>query len=396
MRRVTGELADLTGPAGGDSGPQRLTAPVTECDADLRTVTIWWAFPVRTTRASCRVGCLMVQQTAHQHRSGMLLWAVLAATLLAGTTASAAASPSAVQTGGVGIRLVDVPAAARTDPRARIYIVDHLAPGTVIHRRIEVSNTTSANVHVALYAAAAVIVKGSFDGSAGHTRNDLSTWTSVSPDELDVAKGGSAIPTVTIRVPRDAAPGEQYGVVWAEVRSGSGSASGVTQVSRVGIRLYISVGAGGAPAADFSIESLTAERLPNSRPEVLATVRNTGGRALDMSGVLLLSDGPGGIRAGPFTAELGTTLAIGDTEPVAIALDQQLPAGPWTAAITLRSGLLERSAKARITFPAKGAAAPVKPEVGRSSWLYLPIGGGLLLAAVVGVLVGLRRRRSGE
>jgi hypothetical protein len=81
---------------------------------------------------------------------------------------------------------------------------------------------------------------------------------------------------VTIATPGDAAPGEQYGVVWAEARSAP-SGQGVIQVSRVGIRPYISVGPGGAPAPDFTIESLTAERSPDGRPMVLASVHNTGG-----------------------------------------------------------------------------------------------------------------------
>ena len=120
---------------------------------------------------------------------------------------------------------------------------------------------------------------------------------------------------MTITVPSDAAPGEQYGVVWAEARSAPVAGGGVIQVSRVGIRLYVSVGPGGAPAADFTIDSLTANRSADGQPTVLATVHNTGGRALDMSGTLQLLAGPGGLSAGPFPATLGTTLAIGDTEP---------------------------------------------------------------------------------
>ena len=52
-----------------------------------------------------------------------------------------------------------------------------------------------------------------------------------------------------------------------------------------------------------------------------------------MSGTLELSAGPGGLGAGPFPAELGVTLGIGDTERVSIALDEQLPDGPWDARI---------------------------------------------------------------
>jgi hypothetical protein len=273
--------------------------------------------------------------------------------------------------------------------------VDHLAPDTVIHRRIEISNTTSAVAHILLYPAAASIAGGSFLGAVGHTKNDLSTWTSVSPAASNISAGGTGTAVVTIAVPVDAAPGEQYGVVWAETRSAPTAGGGVTQVSRVGIRIYLSVGPGGAPAADFTIDSLTAERSPDGRPTVLATVHNTGGRALDMSGTLQLLAGPGGLIAGPFPASLGTTLAIGDTEPVTFVLDRRIPAGPWDARITLHSGLLERSARATITFPDAGASPSVTSTSTRSGWLYSAIAGILvLLGMALFVVLGRRRRRS--
>jgi ice-binding like protein/Big-like domain-containing protein len=320
--------------------------------------------------------------------------------LAAPTTASAStptlttASPLP-PAGSIGLRLLDAPVSAGNDPRARIYIVDHLAPGTVIHRRIEVSNTTTSTTHVSLYPAAATIADGSFLGEAGHTANDLSSWTSVSPGDYDIVAGGRTTATVTISVPDDAAPGEQYGVVWAEAGSAPTAGGGITQVSRVGIRLYVSVGPGGPPAADFTIDSLTAARSPDGHPVVLANVHNTGGRALDMSGTLQLLSGPAGLRAGPFPAALGTTLAIGDTEAVTVTLDKALPAGPWDASITLHSGLLERSAHASITFPDTGAAPSVvatstRHERLNSVVLALIV---LLLLAIAILLILLRRRR---
>src|SRR5437762_204087 len=75
---------------------------------------------------------------------------------------------------------------------------------------------------------------------------------------------------------------------------------GITQVSRVGIRLYISVGAGGPPAAAFTIDTLTAQRSADGAPTVVAAVQNTGGRALDMNGSMELRNGPGGLSAGPY------------------------------------------------------------------------------------------------
>jgi hypothetical protein len=304
-----------------------------------------------------------------------------------------AATPSA---GSVGIRLLDVPVNADNDPRARLYIVDHLAPGAVIHRRIEVSNTTSSPVRVALYAAAAAIAGESFIGDQAHTANDLSTWTSVIPSAPEVPSRGSVTATVTIAVPANAVSGEQYAVVWAEVGTVAATGSGVTEVNRVGIRVYLSVGGGAAPAANFAIDSLTAERSSQGHPVVVAAVHNVGGRALDMSGSLQLSSGPGELSAGPFPATLGVTLAIGDTEPVTITLNDAIPNGPWDALVTLHSGLTERSARATITFPSNRASAPVTTTPNRrtsSRALAVAIALASLAIGAAGVL--LLRRRAG-
>ncbi|MDQ0677154.1 hypothetical protein QFZ30_000536 [Arthrobacter pascens] len=296
---------------------------------------------------------------------------------------------------GLGLRLLDAPSGAANDPRAQLYIVDHLAPGTVIQRRIEVSNGAASSTPVVLYSAAATVAGGSFLGAPGDTPNDLSTWTSVDPGTSTVPAGGNVTATVTIAVPADAAPGEQYGVVWAEARVGPVNGGGVTQVSRVGIRLYLSVGPGGAPAANFTVDSLTAERTADGRPSVLASVHNNGGRALDMFGTLELSGGPGGLSAGPFPASLGTTVAIGATESVTIVLDKQVPAGPWEAEIILHSGRLERRAQATITFPDAGSSPPAETKTPESGWLYVAVAvlTVLLLGTAAWLQLRYRRRR---
>lgn len=305
---------------------------------------------------------------------------------------AAPSGAAATASGGIGLRLLEAPAISSDDPRAQIYIVDHLAPGTVIKRNIEVLNTTSSTARVALYPAAATIEKGSFLGAAGRTKNELSTWTKVRPRVIGLSAGERATATVTIAIADDAAPGENYGVVWAETRSRP-AGRGVTQVNRVGIRMYLSVGPGGAPAADFSIDSLTPERAPNGQPMITATVHNTGGRALDMNGTLELVDGPGGLSAGPFPATLGTTLAIGDTESVEILLDERLPDGPWDARIVLHSGLLDRSARATVTFPTDGTAAPVPTEPESPGLFDLVIRGLIaLLLFVIGVVLVTSKR----
>ncbi|MFT7650445.1 MAG: hypothetical protein ACI8Y4_005216 [Candidatus Poriferisodalaceae bacterium] len=291
-------------------------------------------------------------------RVGSWLLVGLAVMVAASLFTVPAIALQAAEAGTIGLRLLDQPSDSAGDPRAQIYIIDHLAPGAEIQRRIEVTTTnTAAQVH--LYAAAATITNGSFLGEPGDTPNDLSTWTSVTPGDIDMVSDQVATATVTITVPSDAAPGERYGVVWAEVRSPDTSDGEVTQVNRVGIRLYLSIGPGGPPAPDFSITSLAAASSVDGVRTVVASVSNTGGRALDLSGTLDLDSTVGHIRAGPYPADLGATLGVGATELVTITIDTDLPAGPWNAQITLRSGLVERSAFAELTFPAAGTSPAV-------------------------------------
>lgn len=306
-------------------------------------------------------------------------------------TALYAQEPETTDPGGIGIRLLEAPANNRDDPRARVYIVDHLNPGTTITRRLEVSNTTGRPATVRLYASAASLENGQFTGAAGEVTNDLTTWTTIAPSQVAVDPGSSAQATATIEVPSDAPPGEQYGVIWAEVRSEAAPNSGVTQISRVGVRLYVSVGPGNAPAADFTIDSLTAVRTADGVPSVRVNVHNTGGRALDLNGTLTLSNGPGGLNAGPFPVEGVTTLGPGSSGAVTAVLAPEIPLGPWQAAVTVHSGLVERTAEAQITFPEAGES---EFAVSESRYLILTLIALTVCAAAAVTLLVARTRRS--
>jgi hypothetical protein len=256
----------------------------------------------------------------------------------------------------IGVRLLDVPVTLKADPRAREYIIDNLLPGTTISRRIEVSNGTTAPLRATLYPAAATITAGAFIGSAGHTANDVSSWTTLSQGILDIPARTVVQDTVTIAVPGDASPGERYGVVWAEVVSADGGS--VTRINRTGIRTYLSVGGSNAPDPQFTVDSMTAQRDPQGQPVVLAQVHNTGGRALDMSGTLTLSKVSGSLTAGPYPVAVGTTLAPGQSEPVTTAITDPVDAGPWNATISLQSGLLSQIYTAEVTFPDTAGSSP--------------------------------------
>lgn len=302
----------------------------------------------------------------------------------------------AVEEGGLGIRLTDVPSADVADSRAQIYVTSHVAPGAIVLRNFEVSNTTGDPLPVDLFASAAQIVGTSFVGDKGRTANELSSWISVSPSTAQLRAGGTATGVVQITVPDAAADGERYAVVWVQTKSMQPS-DGVTLVNRVGIRVYLSVGPGFAPPSDFTIESLTAKRSKTGIPSISARVVNTGQRALDLSGELTFTDGPAGLRGGPFPVQLGNTLAIGESAELLIPLDASLPNGPWQADLTLRSGFVERTVQTNLTFPALGQS---DIEFAPSSWLRhygIGLAGGLtalLLGGIAWVRVRERRERA--
>jgi hypothetical protein len=267
------------------------------------------------------------------------------------TPSEAVAGPAipAAGPGGVGIRLLAPAGVSAADPLRHSYIVAVVAPGRAIRRRVEIGNSTSHAVDVAVYPAAASIRRGAFAFASGRRANDVARWTSVSSPLLHLAPGGKALVRLKISVPAAARGGERYAVVWAEV---AGAAhNGLRLVNRVGIRVYVRVGSGGVVAGGFAVGPLSTARSAAGAPSVSSTLRNTGSRALLVTGDLLLSHGPGGVRAGPFPAVLMGALLPGGVATLRVTLAPDLPRGPWSARLRLRSGQLERVARARLTFP---------------------------------------------
>lgn len=330
---------------------------------------------------------------------GRLIPLLVVAGIIVTATGALAALPhqAMASSGSIGVRLLDVPADSPDGSRARSYIVEQVAPGTTVRRRIEITNTTSSTADVAIYAAAADL-RGTFRFASGHSRNELSSWTSVSQLVLRLAPGTRAVETVTIEVPKQASSGERYAVVWAEVSAPAPVAGGVTLVNRVGVRMYVSVGPGGASPTNFAISSLTPERSASGKPVVVATIHNSGQRTIDITGNLTLDKGPGGLQAGPFPVKLPSALGPGDSATMAVRLDKQLPRGPWRAHLRLRSGLIQHVAVATITFPPLAKPATTKVAPVESSHLILVAAVLLCLLAVAALPLLLswraRRRRS--
>ena len=261
--------------------------------------------------------------------------------------------------GTIGIGLLEAPADQADDPRAQTYVVDRLEPGDVIERRLQVSNTTAEAVTVDLYAAASSIEDGQWKPLDGRAENPLSQWTSVTPAQVEVPSGGTQEATMRVEVPDDAPGGEHYAVIWAQPPAAT--AGGVTVVNRVGVRMYVYVGSEEV-STDFAIGTASATTAPDGARSLVVDLDNVGDRAVDVTGAVELTDGPGGTSAGPFEVPAATTLAPGSSGTVAIPVPAELPPGPWTAQVTLRSGTEERSATFTVTWPEPGEQADASTE----------------------------------
>jgi hypothetical protein len=319
--------------------------------------------------------------------------------LLAAGTLSPAAVAADPRPGGqlpqrFGVQLADVPVDAARNPRALRYIVDYLPTGTVVHRRILVVNQEARTARFTVYPDAAQIAGGLFTGDAGQTRSELTQWIQVQHPVITLRPGASVMDTVTIKVPQAATRGEHYGVIWVQQAGHARAASGfgVNEVSRVGIRVYLAVGRGGAPPTNFAIASIAGHRSAKGWPTIVVHVENTGGRAVDLNGTARLADGPGRSVAGPFRSQQIISLAPGQSGNMTFAPPRSLPNGPWQARVTLTSGLTTSAGAATIEFAPLAAS---HPGLSVMAWLSLSLVAAVAVLGAVAFVAGRRvaRRR---
>ncbi|MCZ7375786.1 hypothetical protein [Micromonospora sp. WMMC250] len=290
----------------------------------------------------------------------------------------------------ISIRMLDIPASRAQDPRAQVYIVDHLKPGTTINRRVEVLNSSGESQEIDFYSGAASVENNAFTVPEGRTGNELSGWIRLKTATMVLDPGERRPVEVEIAVPKNASKGERYAAIWAQVTSAKERTGNVTQIHRVGIRVYLDVGPGGEPPTDFRIDGLAAEPGIGEFPVVTATVSNTGQRALDMTGTLSMSKAA--VRAGPFKVTNGVTILPGQSGQVRIEVNQALPAGTWDVQAKLVSGTVERTATGKISLP---VAAPMTVATSAGpSWLVYAVGAiAVLVLVILGGWYLVRRQR---
>ncbi len=318
--------------------------------------------------------------------------------------APANAGPHGPNPGSIGIGLLDIPLSRVNDPRARMYIVDHVKPGTTIRRRVKVTNSSAHRHRIALYTTAASVLDNTFTPAAGRTPNELTSWTHLPTSSVDLAPWQVKRVPVTITVPRRASRGERYAAIFASLaathHSRRNPATKVVEINRIGIRIYLDIGRGGEPPTHFRIDGIALHHAPGHGhphgrwPYLSARVHNTGERALDMTGKLSLARVHGTTTVGPFQVQNGVTILPRHSGQVRAVLNEPLAAGRWLAHLDLSSGVVHRAVNKVITLD-EPTGVTIKADAGSGQLGAVLLPGAIVtLAAVLAVLLWYRIRRT--
>ena len=311
---------------------------------------------------------------------------VLALTAAAGisfpSAAVAATALTAISTPQTfGIRLVGVL------PSEQGSITAFLHPGMTIRRRLKIENHESRTATFTVYPAAAHLSHGKFLTDPGAARSELTTWIRVAKPAVRLRPGKSTTDLITIKVPHIATIGEHYGVIWVQQaeQAHRGKKVHVAEVTRVGMSMFLTIGRGGVPPTKFVIGIIRGHDSTN-RTWLTALVRNTGQRAVELSGSVSLTDGPGGTTAGPFRELQVVVLAPGQIAPVLFVPPRGLPAGQWLAKIKLVSGFTTETASAPVKLGNGSAAGAISSRA-------IEIAGVIVGLVLVGCLLAALRLR---
>lgn len=331
----------------------------------------------------------------HQRAIALALAAV--ALLLAGSaTQSSAATPMG---NGFNVR----PDAGPTEERAPSYFTLRAEPGSVLDRRVLVSNGSDKVQRYRLDPVDGLT--GTTSGTVYANREDrndaTATWLTPSVRQVTLAPGESRRIPFRVSVPETARPGDHVGGLAFQdsVETTAKSNLSVTQVVRivVGVRIIVP---GGSPGP-VTIGKAQIQALPGtSVASVELPLENTGERLCrpDLRVVLTSADGKEDVVERSLDtllpgAKIAYPLAWPRTiEPGTYGVRAEAtgcgPAREYTGSATLRDGLVGTDQAPKASPP----TTVVKQQGGLPAWAIAAIAAGALLLGLAPTIARRVRR----
>ena len=183
---------------------------------------------------------------------------------------------------------------------------------------------------------------------------DLSGWIKVTPSTLTLAPNASGDFTITVKVPANAAPGGHYATVFAMNKPSAPSNGGATITTLVGTSMLLKVSGNiteSASVVEFSTRR--ARVIPGEAIDFTVRVRNTGNVHIRPQGTIEIFRGDVKVDEIPLNAD-GLNVLPGNVRKFTAASNKSLPAGTYTAQLTLVYGAGQTVSVPSISFAVIG------------------------------------------
>ena len=217
----------------------------------------------------------------------------------------------------------------------RLYVDLTLKPGKDKTITVNLVNGGTVAARALSYTSDAyTMVNGGFAARLdGEKISGPTKWVDFPREDVDLAPGQTVQRDVTIKVPKDAAPGEYVAALviqTADPIQASGGNLAVNQVLRAAIAVAITVPGPREPELSIGAATYKHTLVVSS---VLVGVTNSGNVRLRPKGEVVVTDAAGKeIVRSPVAMD---TFFAGNTTDIEVLLPQPLPAGAYSVALEL-------------------------------------------------------------
>jgi hypothetical protein len=240
----------------------------------------------------------------------------------------------------------------------------------------------------------------SLDATADTSAYSARPFITVDKPTVQLTPGGSASVTATIAVPADAKDGGRYAIILVHPASAaSGAPAAFSTAVAIPVLLTIK---GGAVAQKGEITTVEMSKAEIAQPfTVTATVKNSGNyHYYGIVSNVTVNDGQGKAVATVRTTPMSRAIIPGNLVKIPAQVAPGLPEGMYQVTVNLETQdgeLLNTEIRSlQVGNPVGSPAAGTTEPGGQKNFLPGPGVFAVCIAAVIGILGGIRITRKGE